>query len=477
MKNAFLLLLLFVGIACNITKEPTLAEPLTVEADILLQQVNIIDVVHGEILPNRSVAIQANKIIGIYKEIILPSKTTKIINGQGQYLIPGLWDMHTHYNWNYTFSNPLLIANGITGIREMWGEMDTIEAIREQVAAGNMIAPDIFSAGNIIDGTPPIWPGTAGVSDAKEAVAQVDSQITEGVDFLKVYSLLKKDTYHAIAKRSKATGVPFAGHVPDAVSIWEAIDANQQSVEHMYGVLEACTADPDSLATFTGWEIFSPVRTNLLVDSFDPILFDSLANKLANSTTWLSPTLSVLKQMATLDDTTKMQDARMAYMPAYFHYMWNPKNDFRLKFLGPEDYRANKRKFNLDQSLVGKFAKAGGKIIAGTDYSNPFCFPGFSLHDELGLLVEGGLSPAEALKAATYHPAVFMKKEKEFGQVQEGQLASLVLLEKNPLENIAHTKSIQGVFLRGQYFDRNRLDGMLEEAKEIAANTEAPVGN
>ena len=473
MKNPlfFLIIVLLASTSCSVQNV------LQKETDIIINEVNIVDVVNGKILPNRSVAIVGNKIINIYEASVQSNKATKIINANGQYLIPGLWDMHTHYNWNYTFSNPLLIANGVTGIREMWGEMDTIQMIRAKTAAGKMIAPDIYSAGNIIDGNPPIWPGSAGVKNIEEADKEIANQITSGVDFLKVYSLLKKDTYHAIAKRSKAANIPFAGHVPDELSVWEAIAANQQSIEHMYGILRTCSSDPDSIATFTGYTRYGAARTNLLVDSFDPQLFDSLAQVLAISNTWLSPTLSVLKNMATLDDTTKMDDPRMDYMPSYIHYMWNPKNDFRFKYATPDIFQANQRRFQFEQQLVGQFAKAGVKIIAGTDYSNPFCYPGFSLHDELSLLVEAGLSPAQALKTATYNPAVFMKKEKELGQVAVGQIASLVLLEKNPLDSISHTKSIKGVFLKGQYFDRAQLDALLVEAKTIAAKTETPSEN
>ena len=187
MKNVLLLCIVLLA-GCTTTLKLQ-----QVEADLLIQQVNIVDVVKGEIVPNQSVAIQGNKITGIYKEPVQPNSGATIINANGQYLIPGLWDMHTHYNWNYTFSNPLLIANGVTGIREMWGEMDSIKMIRQQTANGIMIAPDIYSAGNIIDGTPPIWQGSAGVKNVEEAEKQVDSQIIAGVDFLKVYSLLLND--------------------------------------------------------------------------------------------------------------------------------------------------------------------------------------------------------------------------------------------------------------------------------------------
>ena len=179
MKNTlfYLFILLIFSSSCSVQKA------LENEVDIIINEVNVVDVVNGEIHHNQSVAIVGNKIVDIYEKPAQPNKATKIINANGQYLIPGLWDMHTHYNWNYTFSNPLLIANGVTGIREMWGEMDTIQLIREKTAVGKMTAPDIYSAGNIIDGNPPIWPWSVGAGNPEEVEKELDSQIAAGVDF------------------------------------------------------------------------------------------------------------------------------------------------------------------------------------------------------------------------------------------------------------------------------------------------------
>lgn len=178
MKNIFLILIsVFLLSGCE--------ESVTSETNILLKNVNIVDVENGVLLPVKHVAIQGEKIVAIYgaKEIV-PSNSALVIDGKGKYLIPGLWDMHTHFNWNFEFSSPMLVANGVTGVREMWGVMDRIKEVRKRVLIDDMVAPDIYSAGAIIDGDPPFWPNSSGVKDAETAKAEVDHQVFEGVDFI-----------------------------------------------------------------------------------------------------------------------------------------------------------------------------------------------------------------------------------------------------------------------------------------------------
>ncbi len=437
-----------------------------VSHDLLIKNVSVIDVETGETLTNRTVGIDGDKISEIYSRSVAAGSGIEVIDGKGKFLIPGLWDMHTHYFWNYTFSNPLLIANGITGVREMWGNTDVISTVRQQITAGEIMAPDIYAAGAIIDGVPPIWPGSAGVANTEEAIAEVDKQITSGVDFLKVYSRLTKEAYMAIANRSKEKGTPFAGHIPSSVSIWEAMEAGQYSSEHMYGILEASNSDQATLAAQPSQ--FSKKSMELMTDNFDEAIFDSLAAVMAESDMWLSPTLTVLRSIAYLTDSSFTNDERLAYLPVFMTSSWNPANDFRFKSRTPEFYEASKTKYKLQLSLMGKLANKGVKIIAGTDYPNPYCFPGFSLHDELALMVEGGMSNLQAVQAATINPAIFQKKEATFGTIAPGKTASLVLLNANPLEDINNTRSISSVILRGKVYNRAELDEMLEKAKKAA---------
>ncbi len=471
MKSPFLLLLVFLLLQnCQQAKEK-------IDTSLLIQNVSIVDVKNGSLQANRHVVIEDDQIIAIYENEVEAGDSTQVVDGTGKYLIPGLWDMHTHYNWNYTYASPLLLAHGITGVREMWGIMNVIKDIRSQTDAGSLLAPDVYSAGSIIDGIPAIWPGSSGVGTKEEAIAEVDKQIAQGVDFLKVYSLLTKENYMAIAERSEEKGVPFAGHIPPSITIWEAMEAGQHSAEHLYGLLEACTSDPETYAEFTRADRFGPKQAIFLSETFSRPLFDSVVTALAQSNTWLCPTLTVLQSISNLDDTTLFTDPRLEYLPAFMAQNWDPRNDFRFQNRGKDYYDASRKKFNLHLSLMGSMEKAGVKIIAGTDYPNPYCYPGFSLHDELQLMVDGGMSNAGALRTATYNPALFMEKEGEFGQVAVGQLASLVLLDANPLEDIKNTRGINGVVLRGSYMDRTDLDNLLEEAKKISANTKNPFGN
>lgn len=439
-----------------------------VNHDLLVQNVTIIDVKTGDAHSGRSVGIDGDKITKIYEADVKASADTQTIDATGKFIIPGLWDMHTHYFWNYTSSNPALIANGVTGIREMWGNIEVIKMVRDQTAAGNMVAPDIYTAGAIIDGTPPIWPGSAGVGNAEEAIAEVDKQIAQGVDFLKVYSRLTKEAYYAIAEKSKEANIPFAGHIPSSITIWEAMEAGQYSSEHMYGILEAVNSNPEELAAQPS--PFSEKSMELMVDNFDEDLFDSLATVMAKSEMWLSPTLTVLRSIANLDDSTYTNDPRLKYVPAFMTASWNPANDFRFKGRPASFYKTSRKNYKFQLSLMGKLADKGVKIIAGTDFANPYCFPGFSLHDELALMVEGGMSTLQALQAATINAAIFQGKESQFGTVENGKLASLVLLNANPLADISNTQKIETVILRGKVMDRTALDKLLVSAQKLSGN-------
>lgn len=435
-------------------------------SDYLITNVNVVDVESGEINANQSVAISGEKITAIYAEKVNAGDSTTVIDGTGKYLIPGLWDMHTHYNSLARPFTPLMIANGVIGLREMWGTPDTIKSLRRQIADGEMLGPEIYSAGSIIDGTPPIWPGSSGVENAEKAIEEVRKQVAQGMDFLKVYSLLSRESYFAIVEEAKKNNIPFAGHIPESITMWEAMEAGQQSVEHLYRILEACTSKPEEFESdYADKGFSSPEKSDFLVDTFDKEIFDSLAVVLANSDTWLSPTLVVLRNISNLDDSTFREDPRNIYIPSFFDAFWQ-RGASRSK----EHFEAARKKFDLHLSLMGDFEKAGVKILAGTDYPNPYCYPGFSLHDELELMVQGGMTVEGALKTATINAALFTGKEAEFGTVDEGKVASLVLLNDNPLTDIINVRKIESVFLRGKLLPRGELDEMLKGAEQQDPN-------
>lgn len=455
--------------------------PEKLEADLIIKNVTIVDVENGLVKPAMDLAVSGDRIAAI-----LPHKsdrqypTGQVIDGSGKYLIPGLWDMHTHTWWAYKDFFPLLIANGVTGIREMFGSLENIKQIRAEIAAGEIPGPEIYSAGAIVDGDPAIWPGSDVAGSPEAGREYVRKQMAEGADFIKVYSLLDRQTYFAIADESKKQRIPFAGHIPAKVTIEEAVAAGQHTIEHAIGLLEYCSDKKDHyFAVMRGEKHDSLLsgrwaymrRQKFIVDSFDAQKVADLAALLTDSNTWLCPTNTVNRSFAEMNDPEFRKDERTAYMPAVAMRGWDPTQDFRLRWRTEADYQISKDRYQLILSNTKILHDAGVKFLAGTDYPNPFCFPGFSLHDELQIFVDAGLSPLAALQTATLNPALFLQRNDDFGSVESGKIANLLLLNANPLDNIANTREIAAVVLRGRYHAGSALR---EKIEAIATRNSLP---
>ena len=213
MKNYLLIILSYsVLLSCKHTEEHP------VKADYYIKNVNIIDVVEGKTVTNKYITILDDKISGIYDADISNVEEGVTIDGTNKFLIPGLWDMHAHISFDHRYQMGMLLANGVTGTRELWGVMDSIDYIRKGAAQGDFLAPEIFTSGNIIDGKPAIFPGMTEVVTEEEAREAVREQAKQGVDFIKVYSNLKKKAYLAVADEAKKQGVHIAGHIPEAIN-------------------------------------------------------------------------------------------------------------------------------------------------------------------------------------------------------------------------------------------------------------------
>jgi imidazolonepropionase-like amidohydrolase len=421
--------------------------------DGLITNVNVVDVKTGKILKNKTIAIDSNRISAIYDNEIVGSDSTIVIDGKGKYLIPGLWDMHAHYKWSHVDLDPLLIANGIIGVREMWGNMPAYVVIPKRSQQEGFVSPDVYLSADYIDGNPPAFPGpgTIVVTTPDEAVNAVKNQIAKNVDFIKVYSMLSEECFLAVAKEARKRNITFAGHIPNRVSIYKAIEAGMASSEHLYGFLNACSSVDTS--------------NESLISTFSEKRFDSLCSVLAKSSMWLCPTLTVNRAMSYLNDTIFTNDYRKSYLRGYVLEIWNQKMNPYTKSQIDNFANSTRVRYLFELSLIGKMNERGVKFLAGTDFPNPYVFPGFSLHDELSLMVKGGMPALDALRSATINPAIFMNKKDDFGSVEAGKLASLVLLNKNPLENIENTTTIETVIVRGNVYNRKALDLMSEQAK------------
>ena len=338
-------------------------------------------------------------------------------------------------------------------------------------------------AGPLIDGPVPYWPGSVSVNTPEEAREAVDASRQNGADFIKEYSFLPRDLYFAIAAESKKQNIPFVGHVSMAVSAEEASDAGQKSMEHLIGILPSCSSrEQDFLqaaqadladildskkAAFEGKHV-RQLRDDL-ISTYDPAKASQLFARFKKNGTWQCPTLTVIRSLAFRDQSAFLDDPRLKYMPHSIRTSWDPAATGSIHGKSPEDYAYSKREFQKDLELVAAMNRAGVDIIAGTDVLNPFCFPGFSLLDELEMYVKAGLSPLDALRTATANPARFLGRQKDFGTVEPGKLADLVLLDANPLDDINNIRKTSAVIFDGTYFDRAALDATLVKVERLAS--------
>jgi imidazolonepropionase-like amidohydrolase len=471
MKKLVLLLLL---LALPAQPGPQAAPPL------VFTHVTVIDAAGGPPRPDMTVVVVGDRIADVGKsgEVVAP-EGARVVEAGGKFMIPGLWDMHVH--WYHGDYLPLFVANGVTGIRIMWGAPFHHDWRRE-IERGALVGPRLAIASSIVDGPKPIWPGSLAAGTEAEGRQAVIESKQQGAEFIKVYGLLPREAYFAIAEEAKKQGIPFAGHVPGPVSMAEASDAGQKSVEHFTKLLEACSGREEELRN-AGTELWANLPegqtipdaatlrplNRMTLATFSPEKADALFARLARNRTWQCPTLTMLRNMAFIKDPAIHNDPRVKYMPPGMASGWNPNTDFRLKSRSDEDYDLLRQTYKKLTELITPMRRAGVDFLAGTDVLNPYCFPGFSLHDELGLLVEAGLTPLEALQTATLNPARYLGKEKDLGTVEKGKLADLVLLEANPLEDIGNTKKIAAVVAAGKLHTKADLEKMLADVATLAA--------
>jgi imidazolonepropionase-like amidohydrolase len=446
--------------------------------DLLITHVNVIDVVTGEVLPNRTVAIDGDEITAIYTKPIKAGKDTEVVDGTGKFLIPGLWDMHVHSNLNtgdsndhYEDTNDLMFVNGITGGREMWGIMAIKRKMAQERAAGKPII-DIYTAGVIIDGSPKYWYGSDEVTDPAEAEALVRCQVAQGADFIKVYSLLDSIAFHTIAKTANELGVPFSGHVPDAVPIADALNAGMLTSEHFEGIYKLAYSAESRKQIISSFNTGKQVEGyRMFLELFDLGLLKENLQNLDLSEHWFCPTMVALRGYKFVQDSIFTADPRLTYLPDYMTNHWKPAQIFGPTLKTPS-LEVMRKHHQLDFDILKSLIENKAQIIAGTDFPNPWAFPGFSLHDELEMYVKAGMTPLQALQTATINPAKVMNHNR-IGIIEKGKLASLVLLNSNPLEDINAVRDIESVILRGKLNDRIKLDEILAQIKRRAAMPDA----
>ncbi len=378
-----------------------------------ITHVTVIDCSGIAARPNSTVIISGGRIVSVG-----PSETVKIptaahaVDGNGKFLIPGLWDMHGHLTDATEDAFPLLIMNGVTGVRDMGGDLAQIDRWRSEIESGARVGPHIIRAGPFVDGPKEGVTNRLTVRTPEEARRAVHDLKAKGVDFIKVHNALPPAAFFALMDEAHKEHISVAVHLPKNVSSAEASDAGVVSLEHVETMYESAMWRKGATAKTVEQaqdEILGPIGQQLF-------------QRFVKNGTWYVPTL-------------------VAYERGFVLWSNDPES------LKP---RLNVHEKNIE--VVRMMHKAGVQIMAGSDFSDWGIVPGIDLHNELALLVEAGFTPMEALQAATLNPAKFLGKTDTYGTIQAGRVADLILLDMNPLEDISHTRKIHAVVLGGRFF-------------------------
>ena len=437
--------------------------------DLVVRNVTVVDVATGVEFPRRSILIHDSKISAVGTEVH-PTERAQVIEGAGRYAIPGLWDMHVHL-WYKQHLFPLYLAYGITGLRDMGSNLEQLKDWRREIASGRLLGPHIETCGPAVDGFPSTDPKlpVVVVRDPAEARKTYDRLDNMNVDFIEVLSTLPRDAYFALVERARKYYSPVAGYIPDSVSMLEAIDARQKSIEHMSGILLACSDDERSLSKLHAqaierrdWAAASDIESRAMA-SFNRRKADDLFERMARFETREVPTLVMLRRAALLDTEKLATDPNLQYIPASVRKSWTDLRAQRKK-LPQDSLDFMNVEYEKLSSLIAPMRKAGVLIMAGTDSGNDYTIPGEDLHRELELLVQVGLSPLDALRSATLEPARYLGTL-ELGGIAPGKLADMVLLDADPLKDIRNTRKIAAVFVHGEYLSRAKLNAMLASMK------------
>lgn len=397
------------------------------QTPLAFTHVTVIDATGAPSKSDMTVVIAGDRIVSLDATAKLtPPGDAQVINATGKFLIPGLWDMHFHLDdpemWPTGVTReekerilPLLIANGVTGIRDMAGSLEQLQQWKQRIAIGQLLGPRIVAAGPFVDGPLARWPGSLSVASEAEARTAVRALRARGADFIKVYSGLPRPTFLALADEAKKLGLDFAGHAQDLVTAAVVSDVGQRSMEHLDGIMLACSTEEETFRTeiARGYEerretIDPLVRGHpKVLSTYSHAKCASLFADFVRNGTWQVPTLYNEWRHANTTNSALTKDERIRYYPKPFQEHWKSvslRDEKR-----PERLARLKAYYEWLFKLVRDMHQAGVSILAGSDFgAQEYSFAGFSLHDELYVFVQAGMTPMEALQTATLHAARFL---------------------------------------------------------------------
>jgi len=424
---------------------------------VALVGATLIDGSGGPPVPDAAVVVRGGRIesIGLRSAFQLP-KRTREVDVSGQWIIPGLIDSHVHMAPAMSWAPPRFLAWGVTTVRDAHGGIASLSTLKRRSNKGTPEGPRVYAAGAMIDGRPPTYSDAIAVSNESEARKGVDRLVSAGADFIKVYTRIDPPLLRAIVDEARAFNLAVTGHLgmTDAVS---AAKAGIASIEHLTGVPEAALPKPSSLFTahyrgfFPGWTAFERSWAGL-----DSVALTRVAIRLAEAKITLVPTLVLHETLARLDEPGMSRDPALQDVPEAQQRDWDVRGLIARAGWDKDDFEAFRRSRANQDLFIRLFAAAGGRLAAGTDAANQMLVPGYSEHREMELLVRAGLTPREALRAATRNAAVLIGVD-SLGLLAPGKVADLVVLSKDPLVDIRNTRAITAVMARGYLLDADSI--------------------
>lgn len=477
-RRATALAILAAASACGTADPP----PQVLPVDLLLEDVRVVDVEDEEVRPGRTVAVVDGRILDLWPADSVPAEVeaTRRVAGEGRWLLPGLWDAHVHVRGGEELRDEnrallrLYPAFGVTTVRDAGGDLTAaLLAWRDSIARGELLGPRILTSGPKLDGPEPGWPGSLALAHPSEVPAALDSLDALGADFVKLYDgSMSPEVYLAAVRETEARGLTVTGHMPLGVDFLEAVEAGLDGTEHLYYVFKGTAANREEVSRRVRagelgfWDAF-----RAMLDARDPEREAEVFARMAERGTAVVPTLHIGDVLATVERDDHSTDDLLRIIPERVRETYAGRVESARRS-SPEARESRRRLEAGMDALVAPMHEAGVVVLAGSDAGpyNSYTYPGAALHAELEALVEVGLTPAEALRAATVAPARFMGLEAELGRVAPGYRADLLLLDENPLEDIRATRSRSLVILRGEtVLDRAALDALLSwDGMEVA---------
>jgi imidazolonepropionase-like amidohydrolase len=472
MKSFYLMIATVLFVACQSRKEVSL----------IINDISIVDVEKGEILSNQFIVIQGDSILEVGDQSLLHKYQSPFsIDGEDQFLMPGLWDNHVHFGGaDYIDENeqllPLYLAFGVTTVRDASGDISLqVLKWRDEINQGKRLGPKILTSGPKLEGIESIWPGDLEIGTEDELKTALDSLEKLNVDFIKITdNTLKPELFLEAVKQATARGWSVSGHIPTALTIDQVSKAGQKTVEHLGYLMRMTTPFEEEISIARGNGTMSATEAaKLQSESKDDSVTLTKYKQLSDQGTGVVPTLLISSNIAYLDENNFSEDTILNYLGPKLKesYQWRIE---RMANDTPEDKQNRKDNFENTANLIPLVKKSGMKIYAGTDagYLNTYDFPGLAIHLELQLLVKYGLTPREALEASIINGPEYFGLDAKFGSIKKGKKANLLILNKNPLEDIEATLAIEGVVKDGQLLGRKKLDQMLAEIKSWVAAKE-----